>query len=186
MNHHHHHHIIVNSKIFWFHNLRRRRSRTQLLDDLKTVKRYWNLSEEALDPHFLENLLWKNLWTCRKTQQATIDSVSVQISQTTNSTKHHGLRNLIFFQEPPMKVLRPDVRGWPIYDDSDAVWGHTHRAVCVEKWVPYHDLDNWTYTSKIKHIWVSIYWQAMDNHNKQRLTNLSFVIGSLFWLLLFV
>jgi len=38
----------------------------KLLDDLKERRGYSHLKEEALD-HYVESLLWKRLWTCRKT-----------------------------------------------------------------------------------------------------------------------
>jgi hypothetical protein len=37
---------------------RRGRRRKQILDDLEEKRGYWNLNEEALDPHSL----WKRLW----------------------------------------------------------------------------------------------------------------------------
>jgi hypothetical protein len=45
---------------------RRGRRRRKLLDDLKERTGYSNLKEEALDRN-VESLLWKRLWTCRKT-----------------------------------------------------------------------------------------------------------------------
>jgi hypothetical protein len=35
------------------------------MDDLKEVRRYWNLKEEALHHKSLESLLWKRFWTCK-------------------------------------------------------------------------------------------------------------------------
>jgi hypothetical protein len=40
---------------------RRERRCKRLLDDLKQMRRYWNLKEEALD-RTVENSLWKRLW----------------------------------------------------------------------------------------------------------------------------
>ena len=47
--------VVVNSKIFWFHFYDE--EKVVLLDDLKKVKRYWNLSEEAIDPTFWRSRL---------------------------------------------------------------------------------------------------------------------------------
>jgi hypothetical protein len=38
----------------------------QLLDDLKEIRGYWKLKEEALDCT-TDISLWKGLWTCHKT-----------------------------------------------------------------------------------------------------------------------
>jgi hypothetical protein len=46
---------------------RDRRRRKQLLDDLQEKWGYFKLKEEAVDPRFLENSLWKRRWTGRKT-----------------------------------------------------------------------------------------------------------------------
>jgi len=46
---------------------RQGRRRRKLLDDLKERRRYSHWKEEALELHYLESLLWKRLWTCRKT-----------------------------------------------------------------------------------------------------------------------
>ena len=43
---------------------RRRRRRKKLLDDLKDRRGYCQLKEEALS-HYVEELFWKRLWTCR-------------------------------------------------------------------------------------------------------------------------
>ena len=45
---------------------RRGRRRRKLLDDLKERRGYSHLKEETLD-RSVEGLLWKRLWTCRKT-----------------------------------------------------------------------------------------------------------------------
>lgn len=39
----------------------------QLLEELKKMRRCWNLKEVLLD-HSLENWFWKRLSTCRKTE----------------------------------------------------------------------------------------------------------------------
>jgi hypothetical protein len=57
---------------------RRGRRRKQLTDDLKEKIGYWNLKEEALDRTLQENLLWKELWTCRKTDYAMIEFVTLR------------------------------------------------------------------------------------------------------------
>jgi hypothetical protein len=41
-------------------------SRKQLVDDRRETRRYWKLTEGTIS-HYLENSLWKMLWTCRKT-----------------------------------------------------------------------------------------------------------------------
>jgi hypothetical protein len=43
---------------------RRGRRHKKLLDDLREMRGYWKLKEEALD-RSLENSLWKKLWTSR-------------------------------------------------------------------------------------------------------------------------
>jgi hypothetical protein len=45
---------------------RRVRKLTQLLDDNKQKRGYWNLKEEVVNC-ILEKLIWRRLWTCRKT-----------------------------------------------------------------------------------------------------------------------
>ena len=50
---------------------RRGKRRKRLLDDLKETREYWNLEEGALDIT-LENLLWKGLWTCSKTDYGVV------------------------------------------------------------------------------------------------------------------
>jgi hypothetical protein len=45
---------------------RRERRHKQLLDDRKERRRYWKLKEETPE-QFVENWLWKRLWTCHKT-----------------------------------------------------------------------------------------------------------------------
>jgi hypothetical protein len=46
---------------------RRGRRRRKLLDDLKEMRGYSYLKEKALDRSNVKRLLWKRLWTCRKT-----------------------------------------------------------------------------------------------------------------------
>jgi hypothetical protein len=43
-----------------------RRRRKQLLDNFKGMRGYWKLKQAALSC-ILENVLWKKLWTCLKT-----------------------------------------------------------------------------------------------------------------------
>jgi hypothetical protein len=167
--------VIVNSKIFWQHTLRRGRSRKQLLASLKENKNteIWH-RKEAVDCTLWSTRLRRGYGICRKTEYTTHDSVPTAISPATNPTKNrHGLRVFNFFQEPPLKLRRPDVRGWPIYDDGDTAWGHTHRAVWAERWNPGLDPDNWPYTRKNKLSWVSIMTSYSET---QRIPQYEFVI----------
>jgi hypothetical protein len=43
------------------------RRRKQLLYDLKETRGYWKCIGQALDRPYVENWLWKSLWTCSKT-----------------------------------------------------------------------------------------------------------------------
>jgi len=56
---------------------KRGRRRKQLLDDLKETRRYWKLRESTRSPS-AENVLWKWVWTSRKT-----DCVIMMISRKT-------------------------------------------------------------------------------------------------------
>jgi hypothetical protein len=55
---------------------RRGRRRKQLLENLKEMRGYWKLKEEAQD-RTMESLLWKSLWTRRKTDYRMIELILV-------------------------------------------------------------------------------------------------------------
>jgi hypothetical protein len=63
----------------------------QLLDDLKENKRYCNLKRVVPDSHFVENPLWKRLWTCCKT------ILSDDYSPTNHVTNIAQKRNHVYF-----------------------------------------------------------------------------------------
>jgi hypothetical protein len=43
------------------------RGRKQLVDNLEEKRGYWKLKKGSTKLFSMENLLWKKLWTCRKT-----------------------------------------------------------------------------------------------------------------------
>jgi len=50
---------------------RRERRRKQLLGVIQETERHWKLKQEALESTVWENVFWKRLWTCRKTDYMT-------------------------------------------------------------------------------------------------------------------
>ena len=52
--------------------VKRERRRKQLLDDLKETRGCWKMKEETLG-RFVENSLWKTLWTCLRTDSGVND-----------------------------------------------------------------------------------------------------------------